>query len=539
MKTLALLLGVMVLSVSAWAQSSQSSGPLMLRTPTVSRTQIAFSYAGDIWVVPRSGGDARRLTAGEGNATRPAFSPDGSLIAYTATIDGNTDVYTMPANGGVATRLTYHPGADTSVGWTHDGSKVLIESGRNSYGPFARLYAVSLRSGGFPDELRLPIASEGSYSPDGSRLAYVPLQQWQRAWKRYRGGQTRPIWLVHLATLNLEVVPRDNSNDFNPMWVGDSVYFLSDRNGAVTLFKYDTRGKQVTQVVRNTGLDIKSAAAGAGAIVYEQFGEIHLLDLDSAQAHSVPIRVQGDLPDVRPRYAKVNVTRLPHFAISPTGARAAFEAHGEIVTVPADKGDIRNLTNSPGIADRDPSWSPNGRWVAYFSDASGEYQLELRNPNGMGEARKIPLGGPPSFYYSPIWSRDSTKIAYTDKRGYLWYVDVDKRAAPTRVDTDELGDPALSPAWSPDAKWIVYLKSLRNFRKAVYLYSLEQQKSYPVTDGMSDVRTPVFDGCSTNCCHRRCHPRATTRRSLRRRWTRRRQKPRRRRARMRSTRARQ
>jgi tricorn protease len=456
MKKLALLLSLMVLSVPAWAQSS-SSGPLLLRTPTVSRTQIAFSYAGDIWVVPRSGGDARRLTAGEGSATRPTFSPDGNLIAYTATVDGNTDVYTMPATGGVAKRLTYHPGADTSVGWAPDGNKVLIQSGRNSYGPFARLYAVSLRTGGFPDELRLPIAGEGSYSPDGARLASVPLQQWQPAWKRYRGGQTRRIWLINLATLNVESVPRDNSNDFNPMWIGDAVYFLSDRNGAVTLFKHDTKSKQVTQVVRNTALDIKSAAAGAGAIVYEQFGEIHLLDLETSQARVVPIRVEGDLPELRPRFAKINVKRLPHFAISPSGARAVFEAHGEILSVPADKGDIRNLTNSPGAADRDPSWSPNGRWVAYFSDASGEYQLELRNPNGMGEPKKISLGGPPSFYYSPVWSRDSTTITYTDKRGYLWYVDVEKGTAPTRVDTDQLGDETLSPAWSPDGKWIAYL----------------------------------------------------------------------------------
>ena len=177
--------------------------------------------------------------------------------------------------------------------------------------------------------MRLPIASEGSYSPDGSRLAYVPLQQWQRAWKRYRGGQTKRIWLVHLATLNVEAVPRDNSNDFNPMWVGDAVYFLSDRNGAVTLFKYDTRGKQVTQVVRNTGLDVKSAAAGAGAIVYERFGEIHLLDLETAQTRSVPIRVEGDLPALR-RVSRKLTSSVGPLAISPTVARAAFESHGEI-----------------------------------------------------------------------------------------------------------------------------------------------------------------------------------------------------------------
>ncbi len=492
MKRLALLLGCVVLSVVAFAQSA--SGPLILQQPAVSRSQIAFAYAGDIWVVPREGGEARRLTAGQGNATDPAFSPDGNLIAYSARVDGNRDVYVMPADGGVARRLTYHPGPDSVVGWTPDG-KILFESSRNSYfwGPLPRLYAVTLGTGGFPFELPLPIASEGSYAPDGKRIAYVPVFQWQQAWKRYRGGQTRHIWLASFPDLNIEAVPRENSNDFNPMWVGNTVYFLSDRNGAVTLFAYDTNSKQVKQVIENTGLDIKSASAGPGAIVYEQFGEIHLFDLTTGQQHPLKIRVAGDIPSLRPRYAKVNPKRLNNYAISPAGARAVFEAHGEIFTVPAEKGDIRNLTNSPGVADRDPAWSPDGKLVAYFSDGSGEYQLELRNPNGMGEPKKIALGTPPSFYYTPTWSPDSKKIAYTDKRGNLWYVDAEKGGAPKRVDTDRFADPSMAEAWSPDAKWIAYLKNLRNLRKALYLYSLEQDKAFQVTDGMSDAAMPVFD----------------------------------------------
>jgi tricorn protease len=489
MKKTPLVLAVMLLS--ALAEAQQAPGPL-LRTPTVSRTQIAFAYAGDIWVVPRDGGDARRVTASRGRAVNPVFSPDGSLIAYSTRVDGNWDVYVMPAGGGVARRLTYHPAPDLVVGWTPDGAKVLFESARNNYNPFARLYTVPLQSGGFPFELPLPIAAEASYSPDGTRLAYVPLQQWQAAWKRYRGGQTRRIWLATLAGLAVEPVPRDNSNDFNPLWVGDLVYFLSDRDGAVTLFVYDTKSRQVKRLVENSGLDMKSASAGPGAIVYEQFGEIHLFDLATGLQRAVAIRVPGDLPDVRTRYAKVSPKRLNNFGISPTGARAVFEAHGDILTVPAEKGDIRNLTNSPSVADRDPSWSPDGKWVAYFSDASGEYGLELRNPNGMGEPRRIALGTPPSFYYTPKWSPDSRRIAYTDKRGILWYVDVEK-GTPKRVDTDPLADQNLSPAWSPDSKWIAYVKSLRNLRKALYLYSTDQDKAFAVTDGMSDAQLPVFD----------------------------------------------
>ncbi|HEX6880572.1 MAG TPA: PDZ domain-containing protein, partial [Terriglobales bacterium] len=416
----------------------------------------------------------------------------GKLIAYNARVDGNLDVYVMPATGGVAQRLTYHPGADNVNGWSPDG-KVLFQSSRNSYGPFERLFAITMSSGGFPYELPLPIAAEGSYSPDGSRIAYVPVQQWQRAWKRYRGGQTRHIWLATLADLNIEAIPRDNSNDFNPMWVGDAIYFLSDRDGPVTLYSYDTRTKQVKREIENNGLDIKAASAGPDGIVYEQFGKIYLYDLKSGKASLVPILVEGDIPALRPRYAKISPKNINNFDLSPSGARAVFEAHGEILTVPAEKGDIRNLTNSPGVADRNPTWSPDGKWIAYFSDESGDYQLELRNQTGMGEVKKIPLGDPVSFYYNPIWSPDSKKIAYTDKEGKLYFIEIEKPAAPKLVDTDKYADNNMQPAWAPDGKWIAYLKSQKNQRHAMYLHSVEQGKSFQVTDGMSDVQFPVFD----------------------------------------------
>lgn len=470
---------------------SQSSDHLLLRSPALSKTQIAFSYAGDIWVVPRDGGEARRLTAGIGSATNPRFSPDGSMIAYNARVDGNVDIYVMPANGGVAKRITYHPGADIVLGWSPDG-KILFQSSRNSYEHFDRLYAITLTSGGFPYELPLPIAAEGSYSPDGSRVAYVPLQQWQRAWKRYRGGQTRHIWLATLADLNIESIPRDNSNDFDPMWMGDSVYFLSDRDGAVTLYSYDTKTKQVKREVENKDLDLKSASAGPDAIVYEQFGKVFLFDPKTETSHAVPIRVQGDVPALRPSYAKVDAKKIQNFDLSPSGARAVFEAHGEILSVPKEKGDVRNLTNSPGVADRNPSWSPDGKWIAYFSDGSGDYQLELRDQSGMGEVKNIALGTPASFYYNPTWSPDSKRIAYTDKNGHLYYLDIDK-PSPKLVDTDRYADQSLQPAWSPDNKWLAYVKTQRNLRKAMFLYSVEQSKASQVTDGMSDVQFPVFD----------------------------------------------
>ncbi len=471
------------------------SDNLLLRTPTVSRTQIAFSYAGDLWIVSREGGEAKRLTTGPGLETDPVFSPDGSQIAFTGEYDGNVDVFVVSVAGGVPRRLTYHPGDDRAVGWTPDGKQVLFRSPRNSYsGGVRRLFTVPV-GGGFPTEVPLDRAEEGSYSPDGLRMAYVPIQQWQRAWKRYRGGQTKPIWVVNLADSSIESkVPRNNSNDFNPMWVDNTVYFLSDRNGPVTLFAYDLAARQVRQVVKNDGLDLKSASAGPGAIVYEQFGSIHLLDLNTGQDRRVEIHLAGDLPEVRAHFQKIEPRRIRSAAISPTGARAVFGARGEILTVPAEKGDIRNLTRSPDVSEIDPAWSPDGRWIAYFSDESGEYALHLRDQSGLGEVRKIDLGNPPSFYYSPTWSPDSKKIAYSDKRLNLWYVDLDKKT-PVRIDKDTYAGPfqAFTPSWSPDNRWLAYTKQLQNHLHTIFVYSVEQAKSSQVTDGMSDALFPAFD----------------------------------------------
>jgi tricorn protease len=489
------LLLLLLLSLSTAAPAQTSAKPLLLRRPAVSSTQVAFVYGGDLWIVPREGGEARRLTAGAGVETDPRFSPDGTQIAFTGEYDGNVDVYVVPASGGVPRRLTYHPDQDVAVGWTPDGSRVLFRSTRASYTSFSRLYTIPAAGGAeVMTELPLPRAEYGSYSPDGSHLAYVPVLQWQSAWKKYRGGQTTPIWIANLADSSVEKLPRENSNDFNPMWIGQTVYFLSDRNGPVTLFAYDTAAKTVKQVVDNTGLDLKSASAGPGVIAYEQFGTIYLYDLASRSSKALNVTVAGDLAEVRPRFEKIEPRRINSAALSPTGARAVFEARGEILTVPAEKGDVRDLTNTTGAAERDPAWSPDGKWIAYFSDESGEYALYLKDQSGMGEPRKIDLGQPPSFYYSPRWSPDSKKIAYTDKRMNVWYVDLD-HPAPVKVDSDryELPFHTLDPAWSPDSKWIAYTKQLTNHMHAVFLYSVDQRKSFQATDGMSDARYAVFD----------------------------------------------
>ncbi|MGA3205429.1 MAG: hypothetical protein ABSF12_23275 [Bryobacteraceae bacterium] len=471
--------------------AASNDKPLLLRHPTMSRTQIVFSFANDLWSVGREGGDAIRLTTGVGVESEPVFSPDGSQIAFTGEYDGNVDVFVMPASGGTPKRLTYHPGADEVVGWTPDGKQVMFASSRSSYAGFPRLFTVPA-SGGFETQLPLDRAAEGSYSPDGSRLAYVPVSQWQHAWKRYRGGQTRPIWVAQLADSSVVKIPRNNSNDFNPMWVGETIYFLSDRNGPVTLFAYDTRSKQVSEVVKNDGLDFKSASAGPDGIIYEQFGALHIYDLKTHKEHAVAVKLAGDLAEIRPHFRKLAANEIHAAAVSPTGARAVFVAHGEILTVPAEKGDIRNLTNTVAAEERDPAWSPDGKSIAYFSDASGEYALEVRGQNGLGDARRIGLGEP-TFPYSPRWSPDSKKIAYTDKKLDVWYLDLEK-GMPQRIDADTYAGPAaMNPSWSPDSKWIAYTKKLKSHLHAVFVYSLDQNKTFQLTDGMSDAADAVFD----------------------------------------------
>jgi tricorn protease len=486
----------LIVAVFISALSAHAAGPLLMQKPTLSKTHIAFSYAGDLWLVSREGGEARLLTSGEGTKTDPVFSPDGSMIACSGDYDGNVDVYVMPSEGGVPRRLTHHPAVDEVVGWSPDGKSVLFRSTRNSYSRFNRLFTVSLE-GGLPRELPLPTAEFGAISPDGKHIAYVPVDNNRRlsaiGWKRYRGGKASRVWIANLADLNLDQVPRETSNDGNPMWMGGKVYFLSDRNGPFTLYSYDPKDKKVEQALASNGADIKSASAGPGAIVYEQFGSLNLFDPATGKSKAVAVTVPADLPNVRPHFKKVD-SEIASATLSPSGARAVFEAHGEVLTAPAEKGDIRNLTNTPGVMERDPSWSPDGKWVAYFSDEAGEYQLFLKNPDGMGEVRKISLGTPASFYYEPTWSPDSKKIAFGDKRLNIWYVDLAK-GTPVKIDTDTYDAPqrTLDPVWSPDSRWIAYSKTLTSHMHAIFAYSLEQAKSLQLTDGLSDARFPAFD----------------------------------------------
>jgi tricorn protease len=468
--------------------SPAAAPPLLLRTPTLSRTHIAFAFAGDLWIVGREGGEARRLTTGAGVESMPWFSPDGTQIAFTGDYDGNVDVFVVPAAGGTPRRLTWHPGADTAQGWTPDGAAVLFASRRASAtGRNAQLYTLRLDQA-FPEALPLPAASEGALSPDGKRLAFVPHRRAFEAWKRYRGGTASPVWIADLKDSSITKVPRQGSNDFCPMWVDGKVYFLSDREGPFGLYAFDPATGKVEAKVRNSGLDFKHASAGPGGIVYEQFGSIHIFDTATGASRPVPITVSGDLPATRPRFEKVG-TRLTEGSLSPSGVRAVFEARGEILTVPAEKGSIRNLTQTPGVMERSPVWSPDGKTIAYFSEATGEYALHLRAQDGLGETKVVAL--PPGFYYNPAWSPDSKRIAFSDKGLGIWVLEAEKGKV-SKVDTTlRAARPRF--AWAPDSRWLAYTKALPNAYEAAFVLALETGAIHQVTDGMSDVDHLAFD----------------------------------------------
>lgn len=483
---------VLLAALPAMPVFAADSGPLLFRSPALGKTRIVFVHAGDLWSVPREGGEAVRLTAGPGIESNPVFSPDGENLAFSGEYEGNVDVYRVGIDGGVPKRLTYHPGDDVPVAWSPNGESILFRSARESYSRFTRLFAIPA-AGGFPEALPLPMAWSGVYSPDRARLVYMPLTPANAIWKRYRGGRTTPIWIATLSDSKVEAVPRNNSNDSNPMWVNGKIFFLSDRNGPITLFSYDPGSHKVEQALRNDGLDIKFASAFGNAIAYEQFGAIYLFDPKNGKSRKVDIHLTADVTEVRPTFEKVG-SKIVNARISPTGARAIFEARGEIFTAPAEKGDVRDLTNTPGVAERDPSWSPDGKQVAYFSDEPGEYELHLSPQNGLGPVTRIALGTPPAFFYGPEWSPDNKKIAYTDNRLQVWYIDLEKKQ-PVRIDSDTYQSPFrdLNPVWSPDSKWIAYSKILENHLRAVFVYSLASGKSTQITDGMSDALYAQWD----------------------------------------------
>ena len=492
----ALALITMLCTMQATAQKIDLTDTRMMTQPAVSENQIAFIYAEDLWVANLDGSQPKRLTVDEGVESNPYFSPDGKTIAFSAEYDGNVDVYIIAANGGIPKRLTWHPSFDIVRGFSNDGKSVLYISQRASFtNRYFQLFTVPL-SGGMSTQLEIPNAYWATYSPDGKQMAYTPNADAFRQWKHYRGGTHSVIWQYNFndkSTIQIPQ-PKEGSNDVNPMWQGSNIYFLSDRNGEFNLYAYNTNTKNTEQLTKFNDFPIQYAALSKDAIVFEQGGYLHSYSIANGSTKKIKIGIAADLLELRQRYVKGS-NYIRSASLSPSGQRAVFDFRGDIVSVPAEKGDPRNITQTAGVHEKFPAWSPDGASIAYFSDASGEYELVIEPQDSKGDKKSFKLNGS-GFYFSPKWSPDGKKICYTDNGRNLYFIDV-KTGAISKIASDELYVPGpyreMFGDWSFDSKWIAYTVVTGTQFKRVYLYSVEQQKSYPLTDGLSDAIEPIFD----------------------------------------------
>ena len=468
----------------------------MLRMPDVSDSQIAFVYGGDIWLVGKEGGTAHRLSTPSGQEAFPRFSPDGSSIAFSGNYDGNQDIYVIPAAGGLPTRITHHPTPDRMLDWYPGGDAILFASFMASEKDrYFKLYKTSPR-GGLPEKLPVPYGEYGAISADGKTLAYMPYARDHRTWKRYRGGLTSEIWLIDLEDGSWRNLTDHEANDSQPMWHGSSLYFVSDRGEAKrwNIWVHDMAGGETRQVTHFTEHDIHYPAIGPSEIVFEHAGRLHLLELASGETREIEVDVVSDRATLRPRTEKVT-DLIQSWHLSPSAKRAVFEARGELFTVPAEHGFIRNLSRSSGVAERHPAWSPDGEKIAYFSDRSGEYELTVRAAAGSGEETRLTTLGP-GFRYTPYWSPDSRKIAFVDQAMNIRLYDFETEKV---VDVDRArfmyhgGLTNFHVSWSSDSRWMAYSRNLENFMGAVFLYDTKSSKRHQVTSGFYAAFSPVFD----------------------------------------------
>jgi tricorn protease len=475
---------------AATAEQAPAGLTRLLRYADISKDKVVFSYAGDLWIASREGGAARRLTSGLGDKLYPKFSPDAKWIAFTAEYDGNPDVYIIPAEGGEPKRLTFHPSNDIVLGWTPDGKNVLFRSDRISAPPVrtTRLFLVSTQ-GGLPRVLPVPRGDLTSFSPDGNKIAYLETSQENRTWKRYRGGWSLPIAIYDLKKNTYEELPKTNGMDMFPMWHGNSIYFISDRDGVMNLYSYDLATKQTKKLTDYKEYDIKWPSLGPDAIVYENAGLLYEYNLQSASARNLPIEVHSEDLEARPELKNV-AQNVGTFTLSPSGARAVIEARGNAFTVPAEHGSIRTLsTDNSGVHELNPAWSPDGKWIAYLSDKTGEYEVYVRPQMGGEETRVTTDGG--VYRYGPLWSPDSKKLLYWDKLHKLWWIAVEEKR-PVQVDQGEYAD-ITDGNWSPDSLWIAYSKADRRGAGQMHLYSLDQKKASKISNGFYNDTNPVFD----------------------------------------------
>lgn len=490
---LCLVLGLCILSAAALAGEGR-----LLRFPDVTKDKIVFSYAGDIYTVPRAGGTAMRLTSDEGLELFAKFSPDGKMIAFTGQYDGDLQVYVMPAAGGEPKRLTYHPGLqhmaermgpeNIVLGWHPDGKSVLFRSRRDvGQGWDGRAYLVKL-DGGMPEPLPMALAGFTSFSPDAKKVAYCPIFRDFRTWKRYKGGMAQDVWIFDLQTFQSQKITDWDGTDNMPMWYQDKIYFNSDRTGTLNLYCYDIASAKTRQVTQFNEYDVRWPSLGPDGIAFENGGYVYVMDLPSETVHKVPIELNADLPQMRPEYVKIS-DRISEFDIAPDGKRAVFSARNEIVTVPAKEGNTRNLTNTSGACEKEPAWSPDSKWIAYISDETGEEEIYIISQDGKEKIQLTTDGH--CRRYNLSWSPDSKKIVFSDKDLRLYCIDVAAKKT-TQIDKAERNE-IHDYSWTADSRYLAYYKGLPNEIGAIFIYSFDDGVIHQVTPGLTDDFAPCFD----------------------------------------------
>ncbi|HVU99657.1 MAG TPA: PDZ domain-containing protein [Puia sp.] len=473
--------------------NAQAQGTRLLRQPTLSASLVAFVYGGDIWVADKNGGEARRITSTAATESDPHFSPDGKSIAFTSNRSGTTAVYVVSSEGGIPTRLTWYPAATFARGWTPDGKRVVYACSRETAPVgYNRLWSVPVE-GGVSTLLPAPWGFDGSLSPDGKKMVVDRVSRWDVEFRHYRGGQNTPLTVLDLETLKETGIPGERTMDIHPVWQGDDIFFLSDRDFIMNVWAYSVGKGSLRQVTHLKEGDIKWLSGNGKELAYEHGGYLFVLDPASGASRQLDIRVHGDFPWAEPHWENVT-SRATSATLSPTGKRILVEARGDIFTVPIENGNARNLTHSSDVADRAPSWSPDGKWIAWFSDKGGEgYALYLTDQEGKGEPRKISIGES-KLAWEPCWSPDSKYIAFEDNKVRIKVIDA-ATGKITNVDAGganiERGNMGL--VWSPDSKWLAYAKTgLNNFRR-VMVWSLATGKTAPLSDPLADATQPAWD----------------------------------------------
>lgn len=490
-----LLLVVLLVLVCLPNTATAQVDARLLRHPDVSETQITFVYGNDVWVVPKEGGTAHRLSSPDGRERFPHFSPDGQTIAFSGNYDGNTDLYTIPADGGVPSRVTHHPEADRMLDWYPDGDQLLystqMTSGRERVSQFYRTSA----EGGMPQKLPVAYGEFGALSPDGETLAFTPKTRLFRTWKRYRGGLAADIWLFDLDDETAERVTDDPANDETPMWAGDTLYFLSDRGPSqrYNIWAHDLQTGEKRQVTEFSNFDVHFPAIGPSDLVFEAGGQLYRMALETEELQEVDVDVITDRRAVKPKTVEVG-DQIQHMHVSPSGKRAVFQARGNVYTAPAEHGPIRQLTRTSGVAERHPAWAPDGDSIAYFSDASGEYNLVAEPADGSGEASTITSLGS-GFRYTPYWGPNSERVAFIDQAMQIQIANVEAGEVTTVDEGQWMYHGNLSnfkASWSPNGRWLAYSRGLQNRHNAVFLYDTQTGERHQVTSDFYNDTRPAF-----------------------------------------------